>query len=633
MRWRDVMEILIVVFFIEIMCIIFVEAVNPGCECHVFSSTYGKEHGVFSSPDYPQPYRDNISCLLYTFAANASDIVEISFKDFDVQKAPTGCLAGDFVRLYLHLQRPQVNERSPWSRVLCGGYSEVPHVHFSSGPAAVVEFHSDHRPGRAAGFAGRFRFLDRRMFQTDGQKVAGTACDHQFTSSNHSAAGGRFYSPRYPASYPRTTKCNYRFRGRLKERVRIVFEEVSLQNGDISCLNSADVIKVFAGRDEEEEAEDDGRRRVVAFLCNEAAGVEVLSTGQHLHVLFVANSQQPGRGFKAAYQFQPASGGFEEDNNHLERVSPHHRYSTDLGPAVSATTSSCDVALSSDARKNGSVASPLHPKPYPPGSYCQYDFQGRGAERVRVVFTHFDLYLAGGGDQCDSTDSLVAFSLVGGRKEKLRSFCGTQLPPPVMSSGPRLLLEFRGIYSSRYSTGFRAAYSFLADYGVTSGQQLAEFPCAFAFESNESLAGSFASPNYPGHYPRDTECHYFFHGAPQLVVRLHFDYFDVEGVPPCEAASASDYVEFSNYMGRDRRHQRHCGQRLAFDVRSDRNFFRVTLRSNDRLDGTGFHASYRFVDKHSPPATTPRLAGSSAPAGHIRAVNIMIIMTVTRLRW
>lgn len=70
----------------------------------------------------------------------------------------------------------------------------------------------------------------------------------------------------------------------------------------------------------------------------------------------------------------------------------------------------------------------------------------------------------------------------------------------------------------------------------------------------------------------------------------------MEGVLPCEAISASDYVEFSNYMVRDRKHRRYCGQLKEFDVESDRKFFRVAFRSNDRLDGTGFNATYQFLD-------------------------------------
>ncbi|KAG8233735.1 hypothetical protein J437_LFUL013142 [Ladona fulva] len=49
-------------------------------------------------------------------------------------------------------------------------------------------------------------------------------------------------------------------------------------------------------------------------------------------------------------------------------------------------------------------------------------------------------------------------------------------------------------------------------------------------------------------------------------------------------------------MARDRKYPRHCGKLEEFHMESDRKFFRVTFRSNDRLDGTGFFATYQFLD-------------------------------------
>lgn len=73
----------------------------------------------------------------------------------------------------------------------------------------------------------------------------------------------------------------------------------------------------------------------------------------------------------------------------------------------------------------------------------------------------------------------------------------------------------------------------------------------------------------------------------------------------CEAISASDYVEFSNFVSRDRKYNRHCGQLKEFHIESDRKFFRVTFRSNDRLDGTGFKANYQFLDEVESYTTKP----------------------------
>lgn len=61
---------------------------------------------------------------------------------------------------------------------------------------------------------------------------------------------------------------------------------------------------------------------------------------------------------------------------------------------------------------------------------------------------------------CESVDSLMAYVLIEGRMEKIDNFCGSVVPKPLMSNGPRLMLEFRGIYSSRYARGFKATYTF-----------------------------------------------------------------------------------------------------------------------------------------------------------------------------
>ncbi|XP_014215777.1 suppressor of lurcher protein 1 [Copidosoma floridanum] len=260
--------------------------------------------------------------------------------------------------------------------------------------------------------------------------------------------------------------------------------------------------------------------------------------------------------------------------------------------------SSCDVVFHSDTTKAGLVTSPGYPSSYPPRTRCRYEFQGRGKERIQIVFQDFDIHRSPDvTKECESTDALVAYVSIESKMEKIDSFCGESPPRPLMSNGPRLLLEFQGITSSRHVRGFKATYSFTENFGITTGKQEPSYPCAFVFNSNETLNGTFTSPNYPGYYPRDTECHYFFNGLAKERVHIHFYFFDVEGVLPCEAVTASDFVEFSNYMTRDRKYSRHCGQLAEFDVASDRSFFRVTFKSNDRLDGTGFNASYVFVNE------------------------------------
>ncbi|CAH2085385.1 unnamed protein product [Euphydryas editha] len=74
------------------------------------------------------------------------------------------------------------------------------------------------------------------LFETEGVRIPGTECDYQFSRSGNRPAHGRLYSPRYPSIYPNNVRCSYHFHARPKDRVKVVFEEISLQKGDIRCV-------------------------------------------------------------------------------------------------------------------------------------------------------------------------------------------------------------------------------------------------------------------------------------------------------------------------------------------------------------------------------------------------------------
>jgi hypothetical protein len=72
------------------------------------------------------------------------------------------------------------------------------------------------------------------------------------------------------------------------------------------------------------------------------------------------------------------------------------------------------------------------------------------------------------------------------------------------------------------------------DYGIeTSERGLLDNSggdCKVFFNSTVSRDGYFSSPNYPGLYPRDVLCHYYFFGERTQKVQITFHTFDVEGV-------------------------------------------------------------------------------------------------------
>ena len=80
--------------------------------------------------------------------------------------------------------------------------------------------------------------------------------------------------------------------------------------------------------------------------------------------------------------------------------------------------------------------------------------------------------------------------------------------------------------------------------------------------------------------------------------------YNILSLCSCGYLTASDYVEFSNFISIDRKFPRYCGKRDKFEIRSDDRFFRVSFYSNDRFDRNGFRAYYEFEGKSIPSENT-----------------------------
>ncbi|KFB53549.1 AGAP004160-PA-like protein [Anopheles sinensis] len=234
------------------------------------------------------------------------------------------------------------------------------------------------------------------------------------------------------------------------------------------------------------------------------------------------------------------------------------------------------MVFSSSRIRNGSIE-PSHSKHSGvfPSSLCQlYEFVGDGAERIQIIFSEFRLPSKLGPTECGDTDILMVYYIVEGREELVETLCGVTLPKPILSNGPRMLLEFRSSFNNTENKGFNGDFFFLTNFGIPTGHQPTQSECSFHYFKNASSQGWIQSPNFPGAYPS------------------------------CDEYTASDYVEFSNFNTRDRKYGMYCGVWRDLNVRSDGRFFRITMVSNDRLDATGFRAQYTF---ETTPVTTERV--------------------------
>lgn len=279
---------------------------------------------------------------------------------------------------------------------------------------------------------------------------------------------------------------------------------------------------------------------------------------------------------------------------------------------------------------------------------CIYTFIGKPGERIQLFYEDLDMYypydiyrfnkidcryadsiclkfyqsskdqkstsnqLVGSANNNNNNNSITnSFSLENHNYDFCNCINVSYTPRQIMSASNYMQVRFKTVirsyesdgasaHSKKNYRGYLIRYKFTKDFGlnVKEGGELdrKNSKCKIYFYSKNRRSGYFSSPNYPGLYPRDTECHYYFLGRKNERIQISFHTFDIEGIDLCLKKTKSDYIELSNFQNRDRFFSRYCGSHKPGTVTSDGSFFHVTFLSNNIFDGKGFQASYYFVN-------------------------------------
>ncbi|CAF0985770.1 unnamed protein product [Brachionus calyciflorus] len=288
---------------------------------------------------------------------------------------------------------------------------------------------------------------------------------------------------------------------------------------------------------------------------------------------------------------------------------------------------------------------------------CIYKFYGKPGERVQIYYETFDLYYPYDVNKFNKIDCRYSDSVClkfyensdhnsedkhkdASKSESIQidshnyDLCNciniSFTPRQIISASNFLQIKFKTVrrsfdtthaiaHSRKNYTGYLLRYQFTKDYGFNlkdSGELDKSGECKIYFYSINKKNGYFTSPNYPGLYPRDLECHYYFIGSKTEKVQITFHTFDIEGVDQCGSDTKSDYVELSNFQNRDRFYSRFCGINKPGTIISDGSFFHVSFKSNNVFDGKGFQASYYYIDTNTEQVkkeTVPKEANQLSP--------------------
>lgn len=261
-----------------------------GTECDQRIMKNKEDKGTITSPGYPGKFPEGIVCRYYLdglMDEQNLEKVKIKFTDFNIPGNMPYCALG-----YIGQE-----EGNPLGQgIVKERFCDIirPPEMFSNGPRMVLVL--DTRGAVNGGlFIATYNFITD--FGIPGNPISPGQCKFYYESSKDKQ--GAFNSPRYPAKYPRNTRCEYILRPLPTEQVVLNFEVFLMpdsQEGDPECKRS-DYIAFY----EEIGAKDNFT--LMEKYCDKNFFPGPYATDRELKIIFYSNDADTNVGFKALFQF------------------------------------------------------------------------------------------------------------------------------------------------------------------------------------------------------------------------------------------------------------------------------------------------------------------------------------------
>ncbi|XP_063800297.1 embryonic protein UVS.2-like isoform X2 [Pseudophryne corroboree] len=230
----------------------------------------------------------------------------------------------------------------------------------------------------------------------------------------------------------------------------------------------------------------------------------------------------------------------------------------------------CGVCRALLPDTKGSVTSSNYPNNYPSNSNCLWLIRVP-ANQIILQFSAFDIQPS---PACASDYLRIYDGYSRSSPVLLDRSCGAGQPPPMISSGNAMLIEFNSDKVTE-ATGFKASYS-----TVTCGTML-----------NGSM-GSLSSPNYPSNYPPSMDCTWVITAPSGFMVSLNMTDFSLEVQRGC----TYDYLlVFNGLQTTSPLIGKYCGTSILPSFTSSGNSLLLQFHSDNFIGTKGFLAKYAFV--------------------------------------
>ncbi|KAG2458577.1 CUBN protein, partial [Polypterus senegalus] len=580
---------------------------DPGC-----GGTFTDSEGILISPNWPNAYANNRQCI-YIIRLPANEVVSLNFTHLDLEShtscsfdyvevrdgsSETDPLIGKYCgtsapapitsssnKLWIKFKSDASVTRGGFRaiyKVACGGilsgsgqirspYHPNPYPHSktcewvitqSSGQVVTFSFESFDIEG---GSTCSFDYVELRDGASVSSPLIGKYCGTQMppaaqstqrsmhvrfvtdsSVSNHgftaqyaaimepcgdvlTADQGTITSPGHPTSYPHGANCTWLISVTPGNIIRLTFTSFNIEF-HYNC--NYDYVEVY-----DNGTVSTGNK--LGRYCGRSAPPSLTSTDHMMTILFVSDSSLAVEGFSANYI------------------------------SINATTA-CEETFT---EPTGQLTSPNYPNNYPVYRECIYRIIVSVNRQIMLNFTDFALeptYPSCLYDYVEIRDGGYETSPLTGR------YCGTTIPPIIISHSNRLWIKFRSDFTSTYR-GFMAHWD-----GTLTG-------CGGTLTTS---SGGFTSPNYPLPYHPNSECYWLLQANGGSQVELRFEVFHLESSTNCNY----DFLEV--YNGNSSNSPilaKLCGNLIPLPIRSSRENLYVKLRTDASIGAGGFVAVYSQV--------------------------------------
>ncbi|XP_022082803.1 cubilin-like [Acanthaster planci] len=222
----------------------------------------------------------------------------------------------------------------------------------------------------------------------------------------------------------------------------------------------------------------------------------------------------------------------------------------------------------------GVITSPAHPESYHDNAYCRTLIMADPGQIITLAFQEFMVEPSNkqNGEPMENCqfDHVMVVDVTTDRADV---FCGMRQPFAWTSDSNEILVVFVSDNSEAY-TGYKAQYTVHLKHPE---------PDCLVVTDSENTAGEITTGLYPQPYPSNSECYLTVHQDLDTYVIFEIVTFDLEESDECE----KDYLQLTDLT--TRRMDRFCGNLHPFTWTSDSNEVQVAFRSDDIIQGGGFH--------------------------------------------